>query len=62
MAADENDRGQMGTSEVGAKPGLTTRVLAIVERVGNRLPDPATLFVILGVAVLAMSFVGARLG
>jgi aminobenzoyl-glutamate transport protein len=62
MAADENDRGQMGTSEVGAKPGLTTRVLAIVERVGNRLPDPATLFVILGVVVLVMSFIGARFG
>ena len=38
------------------------RALGMVERIGNRLPDPATLFVILGAAVLVLSFVGGRLG
>lgn len=38
------------------------RVLALIERVGNRLPDPATLFVILGAAVLLLSVVGSQMG
>lgn len=42
--------------------GLIARILGLVERVGNRLPDPATLFVLLGVAVLVCSFVGAKAG
>jgi aminobenzoyl-glutamate transport protein len=36
--------------------------LAIVERVGNRLPDPATLFVIIGAATLLASALGAWVG
>ena len=38
------------------------RLLGLVERVGNRLPDPATLFVLLGAAVLALSWIGAAAG
>ena len=62
MASEEEGPQPDGPGQSGAPQGMTTRLLAIVERVGNRLPDPATLFVILGVAVLAMSFIGARLG
>lgn len=45
-----------------ASSGRVARLLALVERLGNRLPDPATLFVLLGAAVLALSWVGAREG
>jgi len=45
-----------------ATKGRVARVLAWVERAGNRLPDPATLFVLLGAAVLVLSWVGAREG
>ncbi|MFM1823258.1 MAG: hypothetical protein RI967_1524 [Planctomycetota bacterium] len=45
-----------------ASQGAIGRLLAIVERVGNRLPDPATLFVLLGVVVLVLSAVGASMG
>jgi len=42
--------------------GLIARTLGLVERVGNRLPDPATLFVLLGIVVLAMSAIGSMAG
>lgn len=45
-----------------APQGFVVRALALVERLGNRLPDPATLFVVLGLGVLALSFFGATLG
>ncbi|MEY4828046.1 MAG: hypothetical protein RLZZ288_1597, partial [Planctomycetota bacterium] len=52
---------QAGGSSLGEQRGATARALAMVERLGNRLPDPATLFVMLGVVVLALSFIGARM-
>ena len=45
-----------------APQGAIGRALALVERVGNRLPDPATLFVLLGIAVLVLSAVGSAAG
>ncbi len=39
-----------------------TRALDVIERVGNRLPDPATLFVLLAVLVLAASWIAAHFG
>jgi aminobenzoyl-glutamate transport protein len=39
-----------------AKPGLSIRALAAVERIGNKLPDPAILFVALLVAVWLLSW------
>jgi aminobenzoyl-glutamate transport protein len=42
--------------------GLADRVLSTVERAGNRLPDPATLFVALAAATLALSAVGEAAG
>jgi aminobenzoyl-glutamate transport protein len=49
----------------GAKPGsgrALARVLDFIERVGNRLPDPATIFVLLALLVLVASWVCARYG
>ena len=43
-------------------PSLVSRALGTVERIGNRLPDPATLFVLLGVATLALAALGAWAG
>jgi aminobenzoyl-glutamate transport protein len=42
--------------------GLFARFLDFTERVGNRLPDPISIFVILAFAVLLASWVAARLG
>ncbi len=39
-----------------SKPGLTTRMLGAVERVGNMLPDPALLFIALLFIVWIMSW------
>ncbi len=42
--------------------GPIGRMLTLVERLGNRLPDPATLFAILGLATLVASAIGAAAG
>ena len=39
-----------------AKAGVTTRMLATVERVGNKLPDPAVLFIALLFIVWLLSW------
>jgi aminobenzoyl-glutamate transport protein len=44
-------------SDANASDSLTTRMLATVERVGNKLPDPAMLFVFLLVVVWLLSWV-----
>jgi aminobenzoyl-glutamate transport protein len=41
---------------------LTTRVLAVIERAGNALPHPATLFATMAVLVIVLSWVAAGLG
>ena len=43
-------------SDANASDSLTSRMLATVERVGNRLPDPAMLFVFLLVVVWLLSW------
>ena len=43
--------------EEAQKPGLTTRMLATVERVGNMLPDPAVLFIALLFIVWVLSWI-----
>jgi aminobenzoyl-glutamate transport protein len=48
--------------ESGARRGLTARFLDSVERVGNRLPDPVTLFVILILLVMFVSLGAAFTG
>ena len=44
------------------KTGFVIRALDTVERVGNSLPDPATIFFILTVAVILLSAVCAAFG
>ena len=46
----------------GAEGRGFARVLDLIERTGNRLPDPITVFVILALVVLAGSWLAARLG
>jgi aminobenzoyl-glutamate transport protein len=48
--------------ESGARRGLTARFLDTVEGVGNRLPDPVTLFVILILIVMVGSLAGQLTG
>ncbi len=43
-------------TDANASDSLTTRMLATVERVGNKLPDPAMLFVFLLVVVWLLSW------
>ena len=45
------------SAEQQTETGLTTRILASVERIGNKLPDPAILFVALLFIVWVLSWV-----
>lgn len=49
-------------SAPAAAPRRRFSPLDLIERVGNRLPNPATLFVLLAVAVVIASWIAARLG
>lgn len=46
----------------GFSPGLLARFLSLVERVGNALPHPATLFLLFAVAVILISDLAVRVG
>jgi aminobenzoyl-glutamate transport protein len=46
--------------EPAASPTLLSRFLAVVERGGNALPHPATLFAIMGASVIVISAIAAR--
>ena len=48
--------------EEKAKKGLLDRILDTIERVGNRLPDPITLFLGLAVVVVLISWLCSALG
>src|SRR5690606_12846595 len=59
------ERDSMSTTETrtgGRMARLPARMLDAVERVGNRLPDPLTLFVLLMGLVLLVSWIAARVG
>lgn len=51
----------MSTTQLSGR-GRVGRVLVGIERVGNALPHPATLFAALAAAVVVLSWVGAALG
>ena len=51
-----------GEAEGVAKDSFMNRFLGAIERAGNILPHPATLFVILAVFVIILSAIAARLG
>lgn len=48
--------------EVTKKRGLFSRFLDIVEKVGNKLPDPVTLFILFALAILVVSHFAAMAG
>jgi len=50
------------SSNESKKKGFIVRALDSVERVGNALPDPATLFVILALITVLASFICAKAG
>lgn len=50
------------TSETPTRRGPVPALLDLVERVGNRLPDPVTIFILLAVAALLLSWVASRAG
>ena len=45
----------MSNSKANKKVGLLNRLLNLVERVGNKLPDPVTIFFILCGVILILS-------
>ena len=47
----------MSEEQEEVKVSLSTRMLASVERVGNKLPDPAVLFIVLLFAVWVRSWI-----
>lgn len=53
---------QTSTSDAPRKRGLALRFFDRVERVGNRLPDPITLFAILAALVVVISWIATRAG
>src|SRR6187549_2234611 len=54
----------MATTAVADAPGrkFGERFLDLVERVGNRLPDPVAIFIIIIALLMAVSALGAALG
>ena len=52
----------MDEPEVKRKRGVLDRVLDRLERLGNGLPDPITLFALLAVLVVIASWIAARMG
>ncbi|SCY61165.1 AbgT family transporter [Alkaliphilus peptidifermentans] len=53
---------RMESKQKKEKKGFIVRALDSVERVGNVLPDPATLFVILALITVIISFICAKAG
>ncbi|MEM1103661.1 MAG: AbgT family transporter, partial [Pseudomonadota bacterium] len=45
-----------------AETGMLTGVLGLIERLGNRLPDPVTIFALLTAIVVVASVIAGRLG
>lgn len=60
MSAKGTDPANHG--DIASRPRAMERMLAAVERAGNRLPDPVTLFVILILVLMALSAVLASFG
>lgn len=59
MAKERSDKKGNGASE-NSGPKLITRFLEIVERVGNALPHPATLFALFAMGVVVLSWIAAQ--
>jgi aminobenzoyl-glutamate transport protein len=50
------------TARANRPHGPVARFVDSIERVGNRLPDPITLFVLLALLVIVISWIAARMG
>lgn len=55
-------KGDIMSNEKAAKKSALDKVLDAIERVGNRLPDPITLFLGLAIAVVLISWLCSSLG
>ncbi|AOT70946.1 AbgT family transporter [Geosporobacter ferrireducens] len=53
---------KIGVKQKSEKKGFIARALDRVERVGNGLPDPATLFILLALITIVTSFICAQAG
>lgn len=56
-----HEKKQNEPANIGKKK-LTDRFLDVIERAGNKLPDPVTLFVIMSLLTLGASFILSQLG
>ena len=64
MGRDEDDRHEAREPSSGGAPrgGRMARALAWIERAGNALPHPGTLFAVMALVVLVLSAIAASLG
>ena len=58
----KNERGRAAAKPDAVRGDLFSRMLGIVERAGNALPHPATIFLLLALAVLGASAIGSWAG
>jgi aminobenzoyl-glutamate transport protein len=62
MAQSKGLARMAGKAESSGKTPLTTRFLNTIERLGNGLPHPATLFASFALAIILLSWLTSRLG
>ncbi len=58
----KGERGDAAAKPIAARGDLFSRVLGLVEKAGNALPHPATIFLVLALAVLGASAIGSWAG
>ena len=58
----KNERGRAAATPASVRGDLFSRMLGVVERAGNALPHPATIFLLLALAVLGASAIGSWAG
>jgi aminobenzoyl-glutamate transport protein len=62
IIAEQKQQVRQEKQEKNQKKGIFNRFLDVVERVGNRLPHPVTLFVLFSLAVIIVSFFAEQAG
>ncbi|MGD8150059.1 AbgT family transporter [Ornithinimicrobium sp. Y1694] len=61
-SAETEQEGQQGGQRKAPREGLTMRALGWIERVGNKLPNPFWLFILLAAATAVLSWILAQAG
>ena len=61
-AQNGNGNGKKRDDKKQKNEGTQSGVLGWIEKVGNKLPEPFWLFVILGIITVASSWIGNRIG